>query len=543
MSIIQHEGDSDNSILHFTSTCGIQSSLICCQSYAYFIADCLTSCILSPPKEQLQSILTATASWLIRQQRWIDVSIPCENNHPCIIFQYTFEEVLHQVGSHMLQWLNGEDDENLVSISESMDPANIILELKCIPQFAVCECKGCSECTSFVVGETNDFPEDSITDLILFWIQRNQAHFLVTDNNSGKSMEPKSLESIFPLLSQYIGRKIDTTRVSQDASTSTASNNKFSRHSSPSRHKYQTRQQNHLLSQDILLSSKSRTKPHYDDGRRFKHGDPFKISPCRISCPNLPLRPTDSIIADRVTLIEDLKEFHEIAKMSGLHSPRDAWEDWMDCGATDKLADKAFMCLIIILMSSSTTDSQLAAFIPQMFSSGLTSAEGVIEVSQRIGMDAFCALISPVGRFHQNAERIVHAASYFVVKHKGRIPSDISIGELTSLFGIGYKTAQIIVSSAFGRMDGIPSDVHVIRWCEALKWVPPLANDGLLCSKCIEQWLPKSKWHLINPLFGAFGQLIQNPDTRPPLLSLLEEKASDLLKSVFLKMLKAYGKN
>ena len=566
----------DNSLLQFTSTCHIEWSLSCCDSYSLFIADSITSCILAPHEEQLHAVVTASASWLNRNQHSIKLQTlsECQASHHCIIPRFSFEQLLFQVSSLILQWLNGTDEHNLISITSHDETTDLYLEVKCTPKFSISPCMGCSLCTSFVIDEIKEYPDDSLLSIVLAWIQRNQAQFVVTDTLTGVSTVPNSIETVMEILLNYISEKItqlptppdplstppvsiqdvskkasdDSTTSSLSQSTNSVQNTKTSspKKLSPSRHKYQTRKQNSLLSREIVLGSKSRNKVQYNDGkgpRRFMHGDPFKISPSRITCPNLPLRPSATTIADREAFLDELQAFHNVLKSSGLHSPRDAWEEWMDMVAgDDKLADKAFMCLIIILMSSSTTDSQLAAFIPKIFSAGVTSADGVLEVVDRIGIDSFCALISPVGRFHQNAERIVHSASYFVTRYNGRIPKDISIRELTSLFGIGYKTAQIVVSTAFDRIDGIPSDVHVMRWCEALKWTPPLSNDGLLCSKCIEQWLPPSKWGIINPLFGGIGQLIQNPEKRPQLLALLDENGSDMLQSMIRLILKAYGK-
>jgi endonuclease-3 len=198
------------------------------------------------------------------------------------------------------------------------------------------------------------------------------------------------------------------------------------------------------------------------------------------------------------------------------------------------------MCLIIIVMSSSTSDNQLAHIVPRLFSSGLTSANAVIDIVGRYGSDAFCALLSESGRYYQNAERIMNAADYFVLRHKGRIPEDISVNELCTLLGVGYKTANIVVTTAFRRVDGIPSDIHVIRWATLLGWCPP-KSDGLKCSKILESWLPKSTWESINPVFGAFGQLLVS-DKRMDLLFLVNQHPSKYIQNLFRKAADIYKK-
>ena len=125
-------------------------------------------------------------------------------------------------------------------------------------------------------------------------------------------------------------------------------------------------------------------------------------------------------------------------------------------------------------------------------------------------MNALCAVLSNSGRFYQNAERIVNAADYFLLFHNGRIPNAIGVEELSALYGVGYKTANLVISYAFQRIDGIPSDIHVLRWAYGLKWIPSPKMDGRRCSKIIESWMPRDMWHLVNPVFGSLGQMLRN---------------------------------
>ena len=165
-------------------------------------------------------------------------------------------------------------------------------------------------------------------------------------------------------------------------------------------------------------------------------------------------------------------------------------------------------------MSSATSDQSLSQVIPRLFQSGITSAQGTIEVSTYFGMDVFCSLFAETGRYRVNAERIVNAADYFVQRHKGRIPKDISLTELMTLPGIGHKTGTIILQTAFGRTEGIPSDIHVLRSTKVLNWTESHINDGMECSLNLQSWLPKERWEEINPLFGSLGQLLNKSQTR-----------------------------
>ena len=208
-----------------------------------------------------------------------------------------------------------------------------------------------------------------------------------------------------------------------------------------------------------------------------------------------------------------LKKLHEHFLSKGLEAPRDSWEDWINDHLSPE-SDRAFMCLVVILMSSSTSDKQLAKVVPTLFQCGFVSSRATSDIALNYGMDAVCSLLAETGLYYKNAEAIVNAADYFIQRHSGIIPETITVQELTCLHGVGYKTATIVLAFAFQRIDGIPTDVHVHRCSRALGWIPKSCNDPDMCSALLESWIPKEYWEWVNPMFGALGQLIQDPKTR-----------------------------
>jgi endonuclease III len=313
------------------------------------------------------------------------------------------------------------------------------------------------------------------------------------------------------------------------------------KHSSPNWklfYRRRTRSTSALISQLLQSSSRSKVKMQYNlDKSRHVLGQPPKLTPPPSAMNIVPL--DQQLATERVRMVADLEAVHSALVHLDILSPRDKWEEWIDNFKNEEDCDPAFMCLFIIIMSSSTSDNQLADLIPRLFSAGLTSAKAVIDIIQEYGLDTFCCLLSESGRYYQNAERILNAADYFVQRHKGIVPSSITIEELCSLYGVGYKTANVVVTTAFHRVDGIPSDVHVLRWCTMLGW--SYTNDGYECSKLLESWLPRSKWESINPVFGAFGQLMVS-DKQHELLCLARQHPSKAVRQLFIKASGVYKK-
>ena len=93
---------------------------------------------------------------------------------------------------------------------------------------------------------------------------------------------------------------------------------------------------------------------------------------------------------------------------------------------------------------------------------GLTNATNIIEICTIYGVHCLCSIFSEAGHFYQTVKWIINAADYFIAHHNGQVPSNVTVQELSTLHGVGYRTANIIITTAFDRVDGIPSDIHVL---------------------------------------------------------------------------------
>ncbi|MBP7653981.1 endonuclease III [Candidatus Dependentiae bacterium] len=69
--------------------------------------------------------------------------------------------------------------------------------------------------------------------------------------------------------------------------------------------------------------------------------------------------------------------------------------------------------------------------------------------------------IKPTGFYKNKAKSILNSAKIIKEKYNGKIPDDIN--ELIKLPGVGRKTANVVLGSAFGITSGIVVDTHVKR--------------------------------------------------------------------------------
>ena len=359
---------------------------------------------------------------------------------------------------------------------------------------------------------------------------------------STEHITPKSQDNSQPLdhTIPYNNYTDDDNRTKQTTPKSRQRKQQYPKKSSVqySTHSYSTRYRNAIISQFLQSTSHSKEEIQYPD-RRHQPGDPPNLTtPARCSLRITPVEET--VRQQRISELSQMMSFHAELKEKGIFAPRDKWTAWLQF-TDDPTADRPFMILITICMSSSTSDSQLSSIIPRLFACGLTSANAVIDIAQQFGMNAFCSLLSESGLYYNNTERIVNAADYFCQYHGGKIPEDITIYELTKLHGIGYKTACIVIEEAFHRVDGIPADIHVIRWADHLSWTPT-GIVGIACSKVLESWLPQDKWYAINPLFGAFGQHCSTIDSKSKIIAALTktDRVSDPVRKKIMTMIHKY---
>ncbi len=114
--------------------------------------------------------------------------------------------------------------------------------------------------------------------------------------------------------------------------------------------------------------------------------------------------------------------------------------------------------------------------------------------------------IYPVGFYNTKTRNIINLSRELIEKYDSRVPD--SIDELVKLPGVGRKTANLVVSLAFGGA-GVCVDVHVHRISNRLGYVQtrtPEQTEMALRAK-----LPRRYWHIFNTLLVGHGQKTCRP--------------------------------
>lgn len=115
-----------------------------------------------------------------------------------------------------------------------------------------------------------------------------------------------------------------------------------------------------------------------------------------------------------------------------------------------------FELVVAVMLSAQCTDERVNKTTPQLFKECKT-----IEDFSNIDIKKLENLIHPCGFYQNKAKNIKLCAKQILEKYNGEVPHTME--ELTSLAGVGRKSANVILLEAFGLAEGIAVDTHAKR--------------------------------------------------------------------------------
>lgn len=160
-----------------------------------------------------------------------------------------------------------------------------------------------------------------------------------------------------------------------------------------------------------------------------------------------------------------------------------------------------FWVLITTIMSHRTKDEvtdKAARNLHTRYgdSKGLASAQ----------YDEVLALISKVGFSKVKAQRVIDAAKVIEENFGGNVPDTIE--ELTTIKGVGRKTANVVLADAF-RKPAIAVDTHVHRISNRIGWSKTKNPDDT--EAMLVKIIPEEYWLGFNPMLVEFGKKVCKP--------------------------------
>ena len=98
--------------------------------------------------------------------------------------------------------------------------------------------------------------------------------------------------------------------------------------------------------------------------------------------------------------------------------------------------------------------------------------------------------IQSTGFFRNKTKSVLGMAHALIERHGGRVPE--TMDALTSLPGVGRKTANVVLGTGFGKNEGVVVDTHVGRIAKRLKLTRH--NDPVKAEQDLMKVVPRAEW-------------------------------------------------
>jgi endonuclease III len=140
--------------------------------------------------------------------------------------------------------------------------------------------------------------------------------------------------------------------------------------------------------------------------------------------------------------------------------------------------------LVAVVLSAQCTDKRVNAITPALFKKYKSAKDyaqaPLAEIEQ---------LIYSAGFYHAKARHLQGLGRKIVEEYGGQVPATIE--ELTTLPGVGRKTANVVLGHAFG-IPGITVDTHFGRLSRRFGWTTSL--DPVKVEHVVGLLIPEKEW-------------------------------------------------
>lgn len=160
--------------------------------------------------------------------------------------------------------------------------------------------------------------------------------------------------------------------------------------------------------------------------------------------------------------------------------------------------------IVAVILSARCTDKRVNIITKDLFKVYPT-VKSLAEAKQ----EELEKQIYSCGFYKNKAKNLINMAKDVIEKFDGVVPSEFE--DLTSLAGVGRKTANVVMAVGFSKQ-AIAVDTHVFRVSNRLGIAK--SKNPLECEMALQKAVEKDKWarfHHFLVLFGRYVCKSQNP--------------------------------
>jgi endonuclease-3 len=130
-----------------------------------------------------------------------------------------------------------------------------------------------------------------------------------------------------------------------------------------------------------------------------------------------------------------------------------------------------FELLVAVVLSAQATDKSVNLATRKLFAKANTPA-----ALAALGEDGLIPYIQTIGLYRTKARNVIRLCQILLEQHRGAVPQDRAA--LEALPGVGRKTANVVLNTAFGEPT-IAVDTHIFRVSNRTKIAPGKDVDAV----------------------------------------------------------------
>ena len=191
------------------------------------------------------------------------------------------------------------------------------------------------------------------------------------------------------------------------------------------------------------------------------------------------------------------------ARLTRMHDEYDILRQVIPAPACALHFSNPLELLIATVLSAQTTDKRVNTVTPELFATYPTARDLAAANPAQVE-----DIIHPLGFYRSKTQHLIGLATALDERFGGVVPR--TMDELTSLPGVGRKTANVVLGNAFP-VPGFPVHTHVIRVTGRLHWRDDWMKTSTTPER-IEQEItgcfPESEWTDLSHRLIIFGRNI-----------------------------------
>jgi endonuclease-3 len=155
--------------------------------------------------------------------------------------------------------------------------------------------------------------------------------------------------------------------------------------------------------------------------------------------------------------------------------------------------------LVATILSAQCTDVRVNMVTESLFKKYRTPEDYVNAPQEQLEQE-----IRPTGFFRSKTKSIQKSCKMIIERYGGQIPR--TMDEILELPGVARKTANIVLSHAYGVIEGIAVDTHVKRLAQRLDLSRSSGPDKIEADLCA--LFPKKDWAMLSDVFIFHGRRV-----------------------------------